>query len=566
LHVAAPVLVSPSNFVDPVFDLATAVRVRSWAWLFQVGSALNVDVRIVDLRTAPVLSPSSESVAATLHDPEFVAAVGRAQRAQSIEIVQIGRTAVACVVLRLAGSDIAVLVLSRRVAVKQPVPGDQWRLEQIAAFLRPAVEAHLESEIDRSGDEAQRLTALRRALDECDDGSELDLMRVFGDAVSIWEDVEVRVYAQSVTGDYFQQWAPPGATDDDIPAVLSVPPELQTRELSRLGAESLDQLGIRSDGGIVVAEIAPDNSRWLLMFTPADDSASVLRLSLYVDIVEQSLKHLAVSSALQLCRNVWDRLLAGDDAPARSAEAALAEILRALAADFGAVLVTARTGGRVLAVGDISRLSEVQAQTSPTQFAVSRKLAAGGTMAIGVGRKPGHAPFSNRERDLLDTIADMLDVWASAILRRPTLVGERRLAPRPFQQVVEEVAEQTVRNGSSVSVVLIRLGGQESRPGAAHRLAAQIRSHLRAAEPAGALAEGEIAAVLFDANPDQARAVISRLRVLASTLDDGEALASAAMGVAHRAAGSVYDTPLVLAAREDALRSANDMSSRGRIQ
>jgi hypothetical protein len=89
---------------------------------------------------------------------------------------------------------------------------------------------------------------------------------------------------------------------------------------------------------------------------------------------------------------------------------------------------------------------------------------------------------------------------------------------------------------------------------------------LRAAEPAGALAEGEIAAVLFDANPDQARAVISRLRVLASTLDDGEALASAAMGVAHRAAGSVYDTPLVLAAREDALRSANDTSSRGRIQ
>jgi hypothetical protein len=145
-------------------------------------------------------------------------------------------------------------------------------------------------------------------------------------------------------------------------------------------------------------------------------------------------------------------------------------------------------------------------------------------------------------------------------------VGERRAVARPFQQVVEEVAQQTVRSGGSVSVVVIRLGEGAFRPGAARRLATQIRSHLRAAEPAGALTDGELAAVLFDTNPDQARMVVNRLRALGSSIDDGEALASATVGVAHCAPGSVYDTPLIVAARQDALRSSDDASPSGRIQ
>jgi hypothetical protein len=132
--------------------------------------------------------------------------------------------------------------------------------------------------------------------------------------------------------------------------------------------------------------------------------------------------------------------------------------------------------------------------------------------------------------------------------------------------VVEEVAEHAVRSGGSVSVVVIRLGAAAFRPGAAHRLAAQIRAHLRASEPAGALAEGEIAALLFDTTPEQARAVISRIRRLGESLDEGEALASAAMGLAHSAAGSVYDVPLVLAARQDALRTGAGIASSERIQ
>jgi hypothetical protein len=560
------VLLASANSVDPAFDLATAVRLRSWAWLFQIGASLNVDVRIVDLRTAPVLSPPTEPVSAALRDPEFAAAVGRAQRARSVESVQIGRTLVACVVLRFAGSDSGVLVLSRRVAAKQPAQTDQWRLEQIATFLRPAVEGHLESDVVVSGDEGKRLTALRRALADSAAGSELDVIRVFGDAVSIWEDVEVRAYTEGVNGEYILRWAPAGAASDEIPAVLSVPGALQTRELSHLPVQSLDQLGILSSDDIVVAHIAASGSQWMLMFTRAADPECLNRLSLYVDVLEQSLNHMAISATLKLCRTVWDRLLSADEHPARSAEAALAEIVRAIRGDFGGLLVTFPHGGRALAAGEIDRFANLQAPPSPSQLATTRMSATGSTLVIAVGRKEGRSPFSNGERELLETIADMLETWAAAIVRRPVLAGERRSAARPFQQVVEEVAQQTVRSGASVSVVVIRLGDAALRPGAAHRLAAQIRSHLRAAEPAGALTEGEIAAVLFDANPDQARAVMARLRALGASLDDGAALTSAAMGFAHCAPGSVYDTPLVPAARQDALRSRGDIPTGGRIQ
>ena len=185
---------------------------------------------------------------------------------------------------------------------------------------------------------------------------------------------------------------------------------------------------------------------------------------------------------------------------------------------------------------------------------------------MAVGRAEGAAPFTRHEREMVETVSELVESWAAVIVRRAPLGGERRSAPRPFQQVIEEVAEQVVRGGGSVSMLVIRLGATSFRPGAAHRLAAQIRAHLRAAEPAGALTDGEIAAVLFDTNPDQARAVMARLRRLAANLDDGDALASATMGLAHRAAGSVYDTPLIIAARQDALRRAADGAPGTRIQ
>jgi hypothetical protein len=557
------VLAAQDSVVDRGLDLPSAVRLRSWEWLFEIGSALSVDIRIVDLRAAPVLSPSAETFPVPLHDPEFIAAVGRAQRAQSVETVQIGRALVAGVVLRPGGSDTAVLVVSRLAAAKPP-KAEHWRLEQIASFLRAAVEAHLESQTARSNDDAQRLGALRRALDAQGLTSEQDVMQVFGDAVSIWEDVDFRAFARTTGDEYVRRWMPAGAVADEMPAAISVLPHLQRRELVRLRPEDLDQLGVASVTDVVVVEIAPRHSRWMLVFSGVEDPSCVTRLSLYVDVLEQSLGHVAVSAALDVVRALWDRLIAEDD-PARGAESTVAYIVRAVECDYAALQITGPDGRRIVGVGDGSRFHNLDGGISPAELVATRRLETGGGIALAVGRAQGKPPFAEQERHLVDAIADMLAPWAVAVVRRPASTRERRSIARPFQQIAEEIAQRTVRNGGSVSVVVIRLRDGDIAPGAAHRIAAQIRPHLRAAEPAGALDDGEIAALLFDANPDQARAVIARFRRIGGTFEEGEALASAAMGVAHMAAGSAYDAPLIAAARKDALRAgANVRNSTGR--
>src|SRR5258708_36815988 len=98
------------------------------------------------------------------------------------------------------------------------------------------------------------------------------------------------------------------------------------------------------------------------------------RLWLYVDILEQSLKQLAVSTTLQLCRNVWDRLLTAEENPARSAETALREIVRGIGGDFAALLVTFPHGGRAVAAGQDGPLADLPALASPPPSAATPAL------------------------------------------------------------------------------------------------------------------------------------------------------------------------------------------------
>jgi len=437
------VLLSPASLVVRPFDLLTAVRDRSWAWLFQVGARLNLDVHIVDLRAVPVLSEPSDAVNTTLRDPEFAAMVGRAQRDESTETVRIGSNLVACAALRVGGVDRGVLTLLRPVSKEKAVPPAERRLDQIGAWLRRAVEAHLESDVTRPNDEAQRLTALRRALADCGAESELDLVRVLGEAVSIWEDVEVRAYAQGLDDDFVQQWAPPGTTDEEIPATLSIPASIQTRELAPLSGQSLQQLGIASSADVLAAQLAPNGSRWWLMFVGPVDPACEIRLSLYVDVLEQSLKQLAVAANLQLCRSVWRHLLAFEEDLERSADAVLREIVGAVEGDFAALLVTFPHGGRALAAGQIERFADRPAPgRQSSRLTTTRLLGAGGTLMVAVGRAEGAAPFTRHEREIVETVSELVESWAAVIIRRAPLGGERRSAARSYRGAPTRCAHQ----------------------------------------------------------------------------------------------------------------------------
>ena len=91
-----------------------------------------------------------------------------------------------------------------------------------------------------------------------------------------------------------------------------------------------------------------------------------------------------------------------------------------------------------------------------------------------------------------------------------------------------------------------------ANPVLTHRLGAQVKAQLRAAEPAGALADGEVAALLYETTPAQATAVVARLRQAISAGAEGEALRAATIETAYCAAGTKYDASLLTAVREKA--------------
>lgn len=551
------------NSADAASDLVSSVGRHSWAWLFELARRLHVDVCIVDVNAAVVLSDPTAPLGGTLGRPEFEAAVARAASGSSPETVRTNGALVTCVALRLGGAVVGAMALVRALPPGTDAGGEpRVEVELVASWLRGSVEAHLATPPSPAPEEPRHLGALRRALNDAATGSDLSVARVFGDALAIWEDVEVRTYIEGLEGEYFLQAAPAGALSENIPAVLPPLSDAQARDLSRVSAQSLGQIRLLPTGDLLSATVESHGSRWLLLFSGSFDEGAVGRLSMYVDTLEQVLRERAAAARLRLYAAITRHMFASDDEEARVGRT-VEEMRKAVDADRAALSITRSYGGHALVVGAADFFTNPR---DAPHLTLTRPLPAGGTLACAVGRFEPAAPFGRGEREIVEAVLDLLEPWAVSVAGRPGGAEERRAAPRPFEQVVERAAAHAVDHGDNVAVLVIRLDEAMFRPGLTQRLAAQIRTHLRAAEPAGALTEGEIAALLFGTGPDEARAVVARLRKLAPSLDEGASLTTAAVGVAWRTGGTPYDTPLVAAARRNALDRAWASTDSARIQ
>jgi hypothetical protein len=559
--------VSAAVFVDIVdsstsaSDVIAAVRHYEWAWLVQLVRRLNTDVVLVDGHGVPVVSAVSDALAPTVRQPEFSALVARARHASAAETIRTGGALVACAAVRSADEPWVLAVLRAAPAGASATESGPAALPVIAPWLASAVEAHLESERRNIDEQALRLSALRRALAEAET-SEVDVVKVFADAAAIWEDVEVRGYIERADGQYELATSPRGGATEGFPSQLP-PGAAVPRELSRISARGVDQLGIGSNADMFVARIAPPSaSSWLLSFSGAADGGTVNRLSVYVDALEQVLREVGTEQRWRLQRALWHHLLGDADDLASAATGTVGEIKAAIDADASRLTIALGRGGQVVGAGDAVDAVDRRANASRS-LRTTRDLPGGGSLTIAAARHAGREAFTARDRDLLQTACELLQPWAAGAGRTAWL-SERRAALRPFDAVVQQMTSDAARRGSRIAVLVIRLRDDAVLPGTAGRLAARIRPYLRAAEPAGAVTDREIATVLFDATAQQAEAVVERLRRLGHAQDDERAgLATAAFGVAHAEPGGEPDIPLLTAARNDArlTEQGNEISS-----
>jgi hypothetical protein len=548
----SPSAMNPALTTLATSDYAAAVRHRSWEWLLELRRRLNVDVQLVDSRRVPLLPEPSEAMRATLKRPELATAVKRSIQSKATEAVSLWPLQVSCVPIGgdrgERGAQGALIIVRELTRTGESAEACQAELDTMGGWLKGAIEAHLASEPSRVEAEEQRIASLHRVLERAAAaGSEHALLRVCADALAIWYDLEVRAYSEQLDGRFVLEVAPAGAAPGDASAVLagdSVPPDV---ELTRLPIELVDKLGFPATHDLMAARRGP----WWLCISGQIEQGDEPRLVLCVEALWQSLQLVAAASEARLERAIASQLLSATADIENGAGAALRDLRTAVEATRTGLAIVASQGGRTMSVGDDDVVSPPRSRPGPERIAVSRTIADRATLTLAVGRATGQA-FNRRDLQKVESAARLFESWATGLVRGTELV-ERRAVIRPFAEVIEHAGAQAVKRGTSVSVLVIRIGEETFRPGLTHRWAARIRTHLRAAEVVGALNEQEIGVLLYDIDSEQSRSVAGRLHhVLESDRGDDQ-LQAPLIGVAHYEAGSAWERSAVTAAREDAL-------------
>ena len=536
---------------------ATTVRRHSWAWLFQLKRRLNVEVQIVDPRGHALLP--DQAVPAALHHPDVLAAVEQTAQSGQLESIDVPRMHAICAALALQGASDGVLVVARDMPSASVNRADAiHELGLLTSWLRAAIEVQLSNEPASTGEPYSRLAALRRALSAPEAvSSEFGMVRIFAQALAIWEDVEVHAYLQDRSSVFVRRVSPPGRTVTIMPDVLPADFAPRTSDLTRLSPQTAQQLDIHTMDDTFAAFVGgpSEGPSWFLVLSgvakPAED-----RIAVYVDFLRQSLETVTVERILQLHHALWRRLLADNGQVDRAAAGALEEIRTAVRADTAALIVTLPRGGPAFVAGDPGAFADGRPLAGDNSLTLNRQLPNRGSVVLTVGRA-GIADFTPGERRMLDSAIEALLPWASGVLRRPEYQTERRSTSRAFNDMLGDVASHATALGTAVSVVVIRLPGTLINPRLTHDVAAWVKSHLRVLETAGVLTEGEVAALLYDATLEQANAVVARLLRVANEGDVGGALRSASIEVAYCPPGTPYRPDILTVARERAaLRSS----------
>src|SRR4029453_1438393 len=493
-------------------DFATVVRQRSWEWLAAFQRRLSVDrLQIVDERGSPLVPETGASSAAMAtamaRMPEVTSAISQAIHSKSPQSVRVGQIQLTCV--GLPASDGHGALLLARTVTEATAPEAKSQLELIGSWLRPAVEAHIGSVREDSTAHAPRVSALFRVLSGAGTSTnESALLRLYANALTIWHDIELHAYVEDVDGNFRLVVALPGSPATGAPKILAGDEVSIGSELTRVSGHDLEVLGLRANEEAMAARVGDvkHGTVWLLVLSGGVDSVGESGLSLYTDVLRQALQSVAAAALLSVERTIWQHLVHTSDEAPTAALAALREVENAVDATRAALSVTSSQSSGVQ-VGELGLLSD--SDGGPGSLAAATPLDDPATVML-VVQKPRNSFFTSRDRQVVETLGRLFGSWAGGALLRASTASDRRAASRSFEDLLEQAAAHAAARGTSSSVVVIQVS--DTGFPMTHKVAADLRPHLRAGEAVGVLGLGEIGLLLYDSKPEVARLVIGRLQ------------------------------------------------------
>lgn len=545
----SPVAREPSAF-------ETAVRERSWDWLLELRRRLKVDLQLVDKRHVALLpftaSASTASVTGLLEPADSVL---RTSLSNALQLRQPQSTAlhglqIICLPLTMERSSPGVLIIARALPASPDVESSRAQLQLVGSWLSTAVEAHLQSPPAFHASGINRLAPLSRLLSQAAEReSDRELVRLFGEAVAVWHDIEVSGYIEADDDSFVRDVTLPGTTTSEPPSTIPSVGLPEAGDLTRLPQGHLDRFGLTVGEDVYVKRFKRRDGRsWLLVFTGAIGAQDLQRLGAYLALLECALALAASDAATRVMVAVSRRLADSDERIESRASRALDELRAEVGGTSATLTIESSNGGPLLRVTAPSGGARDTSSNDARLVMVSRSERHY-TTSVAVARMD-NVPFTPRDQDVVHAAANMFVAWAPIALRAMAGGRDRRAAPRGFHEVIERSAREALGRGSPVTAVVLLVRDAVFFPGATQRWVAGMRGQLRPLDLAGTLAEGEIGLLMHDTTTHHAKSIADRLR---SVVGGVPGAGSILIGVASRTPGVGNVDGLVRDARADAL-------------
>ncbi len=538
-------------------QLGSAVRSRSWEWLFALRKRLNVDLQLVDDAHGPLLtvsgSPGSADALLSGGAPGVQLAITTAIRTRAPQAASVDRLQTVVVPVTVDRVVGGALILGRRTEEDKPLEKVRSELEYIGFWLTNAIEAHLQSAPAAQGD-LDRLSALSQLLaDAAANGTERDIVAVFVDTLAVWHDLEGYGYIETPRDEFARDVALPGADASRTPASItrSLLPELD--DVSALARSDMDRLGFTGADEAVLARVGEGTGSWLMAIVGSIQPEELPRIALYISLLEQAIDRAMQAATAQVLAALSNELLDDSGSPEDQARRALRHVHAGLGLTSGAFTVTSRTGAPLVHVGSSFTAADLSAGSDAGRIVIIRRDPQQYAMALVGTWDPDHR-LTQQEQHVANAAADLLEAWVRRLVRQSPRIGERRSAQRGFDDVLERAARDAVQSGIPVTAVVIGFGDALARPDVAQTRVVRLREHLRGGDLVGRLSAGDVGVLLQDAAAGQAEAALARLRRLLER--DGVPLAHVVIGTASRHPGDIVSGALADEARDKARHDA----------
>ena len=207
-------------------------------------------------------------------------------------------------------------------------------LQKIGLWLAPAIEAHLANVSGDGDDTLDRVSALHRLLNRAvAGGSVRNLVRVFAEALAVWDDVEVRDTSRASAASSSRMSLLPARTVTRRRPPSTTSSYDDEMALARLSSSDAERLGFRGDHDVLIARFSEKGgTSWLIVLSGRIAAHDESRLALYVDLLREAARYAEGIAASRLQWAILQHLLVATDDIESAGRAALGEVTAAVAA------------------------------------------------------------------------------------------------------------------------------------------------------------------------------------------------------------------------------------------